>query len=319
MENYKLFIDGKFVDAQNGSTFESIDPGTGLPIATVAKAGVADAEAAIAAARRAFDSGVWSGLTPAARMAKIQDFADQIAQQGLRLAAIESMDSGQVINLAKYWPLLCFSVLRNLSLASTTKFPWQEEIPVSGNVFAPGRDYIRREPIGVCVGIVPWHFPLYMGMFKIAPALIMGNTLVLKPASVTPLTAVIIAEAAKAAGIPDGVINVIPGPGGELGRILCTHKDVDKISLTGSTEVGREVMKMAADTIKKVTLELGGKSANIILDDADIDLAVEGACFGTFFHQGQVCESGTRVLVHAKIYGEFVEKTNMRAEAQRNC
>ena len=317
MENYKLFIDGKFVDAQNGSTFESIDPGTGLPIATVAKAGVADAEAAIAAARRAFDSGVWSGLTPAARMAKIQDFADQIAQQGLRLAAIESMDSGQVINLAKYWPLLCFSVLRNLSLASTTKFPWQEEIPVSGNVFAPGRDYIRREPIGVCVGIVPWNFPPYMGMFKIAPALIMGNTLVLKPASVTPLTAVIIAEAAKAAGIPDGVINVIPGPGGELGRILCTHKDVDKISLTGSTEVGREVMKMAADTIKKVTLELGGKSANIILDDADIDLAVEGACFGTFFHQGQVCESGTRVLVHAKIYDEFVEKMKMRAEALR--
>jgi acyl-CoA reductase-like NAD-dependent aldehyde dehydrogenase len=161
MENYKLFIDGKFVDAQSGNTFESIDPGTGLPIATVAKAGVADAEAAIAAARRALDSGVWSGLTPAARMAKLQDFADQIAQQGLRLAAMESMDSGQVINLTKYWPLLCFSVLRNLSLASTTKFPWQEEIPVSGNVFAPGRDYIRREPIGVCVASFPGIPPLY--------------------------------------------------------------------------------------------------------------------------------------------------------------
>jgi acyl-CoA reductase-like NAD-dependent aldehyde dehydrogenase/alcohol dehydrogenase class IV len=317
MENYKLFINGQFIDAASGRTFESIDPGTGLPIATVARAGAADAEAAIAAARKAFDSGIWSGLPPAARMAKVQDFADEIAKQGLRLAATESMDSGQVIGLAKYWPLLSISLLRNLSLAAASQFPWQEEIPVSGNVFAPGRDYIRREPIGVCVGIVPWNFPLNLAMWKIAPALIMGNTLVLKPASATPLTAVILAEAAKAAGIPDGVFNVIPGPGGELGRVLCTHKDVDKISLTGSTEVGRQIMKLAADTIKKVTLELGGKSANIILDDADIDLAVEGACFGTFFHQGQVCESGTRVLVPAKLYDQFVEKMGKRAQALR--
>ena len=317
MEQYKLFIDGKFVDAASGKTFESIDPGSGMPIATVARAGTTDAEAAIAAARKAFDSGVWSGLTPAARMAKVQDFADQIAQQGLRLAATESMDSGQIISLTKYWPLLSISFLRNLSLAATSKFPWEEEIPVSGNVFAPGRDYIRREPIGVCVGIVPWNFPMYIAIWKIAPALIMGNTMVLKPATMTPLSAVIMAEAAKAAGIPDGVFNVITGPGGELGKVLCTHRDVDKISLTGSTEVGREIMKMAADTVKKVTLELGGKSANIILDDADIDLAVEGACYGTFFHQGQVCSSGTRVLVPSKMYDEFVGKMKKRAEALR--
>ncbi|HQL00713.1 MAG TPA: aldehyde dehydrogenase family protein [Smithellaceae bacterium] len=313
MESYKLFIDGRFVDAEGGKTFETCDPGTGLPIATVARAGAADAEAAVAAARRAFDSGIWSGLAPAARMAKIQDFADQVAQQGLRLAATESMDSGQIISLTKYWPLLSISFLRNLSLAATKQFPWQEEIPVSGNVFAPGRDYIRREPIGVCVGIVPWNFPLYIAIWKLAPALIMGNTVVLKPATMTPLTALILGEAAKAAGLPDGVLNVITGPGGELGRVLCTHKDVDKISLTGSTEVGRDIMKLAADSVKKVTLELGGKSANIILDDADIDLAVEGACFGTFFHQGQVCSSGTRLLVHSKIYDQFIEKMKKHA------
>ena len=218
MEQYKLFINGEFVDAADGKTFETIDPGTEAPIATVAQAGKADAEAAIAAARKAFDSGDWSGLSPAARMAKIQDFADQIAQQGLRLAATECMDSGQIISLARFVPLLGITLLRNLSLAAATKFPWEEEIPVSGNAFAPGREYIRREPIGVCVGIIPWNFPMTMAFWKIAPALIMGNTIVLKPASVTPLSALILAEAAKAAGIPDGVINVISRTGRRAGQ-----------------------------------------------------------------------------------------------------
>jgi acyl-CoA reductase-like NAD-dependent aldehyde dehydrogenase/alcohol dehydrogenase class IV len=317
MDSYKLFIDGKFVNAKDGKTFTTIDPGSGVTIASVAKAGPSDAEAAIVAARRAFDSGTWSGLAPKDRMAIIQDFADQISLQGIRLAATESIDSGQVINLARCWPFLSSQFLRNLSMAATHQFPWDEEIKASGNIIAPAREYIRREPLGVCVGIVPWNFPMYIAMWKIAPALIMGNTMVLKPASVTPLSALIIAEAAKAAGIPDGVLNVITGSGGELGKVLCTHPDVDKISLTGSTEVGREIMKMAADSIKKVTLELGGKSANVILDDADMDLAVEGACFGTFFHQGQVCASGTRVLVHSKIYDEFLERMKKKVESLR--
>lgn len=317
MESYKLFINGEFVDARSGEEFESIDPGTGLPFATVSQAGTADAEAAIAAARKAFDSGVWSGLTPAARMAKMQDFADQVAQQGLRLAATESIDAGQIISLAKFAPLLGIGLIRNMSLFAAKRFPWEEEIPVSGNVFAPAREYIRREPIGVCVGIIPWNFPLNMAFWKIAPALIMGNTVVLKPASMTPLSALILAESAKAAGIPAGVVNVITGPGGELGNVLCTHPDVDKVAFTGSTEVGREIMRLSSGTVKKVTLELGGKSANIILDDADMDLAVEGAVFGTFFHQGQICESGTRILVHSKIYDEFLEKMKIRAESLR--
>lgn len=317
MEQYKLFINGKFVDSASGKTFESIDPGTEAPIAEVAQAGKADAEAAIEAARKAFDSGVWSGLSPAARMAKIQDFADRVSQQAVRLTATECMDSGQILKLAGFAPLLGIGLLRNLSLTAATKFPWHEEIPVSGNAFAPGREFIRREPIGVCVGIIPWNFPMTMAFWKLGPALIMGNTIVLKPASVTPLSALILAEAARDAGIPDGVVNVIAGPGGELGQVLCTHPDVNKIAFTGSTEVGREIMRMASSTVKKVTLELGGKSANIILDDADMDLAVEGACFGTFFHQGQICESGTRVLVPAKIYDRFLEKMKKRAEAFR--
>ena len=317
MEHYRLFIDGEFVDAGGGATFESIDPGTELPIATVARAGKAEAEAAIAAARRAFDRGDWSGLTPAARAEKIYDFADQITQQTLRLAVTESMDSGQVIGLAKYWGMLGSQLLRNLAYYAATKFPWEEEIPYSGNVFAPGRDFIRREPVGVCVGIIPWNFPLSMAFWKIAQAISMGNTIVLKPASSTPLGALIVAEAAQAAGIPKGVINILAGPGAEIGKTLCTHPDVDKIAFTGSTEVGREIMRMASDTVKKVTLELGGKSANIILDDADMDLAVEGAVFGTFFHQGQVCESGTRVLVSSRIYDEFVDKMKSRTERLR--
>jgi len=317
MEQYKLFIDGEFVDAKDGKTFESIDPGTGLPFATVAKAGKADAEAAIAAARRAFDKGDWSGLDVSARIAKLQDFADQISRQGVRMVMTECMDAGQIVGYAKIIVMWSSLLLRNLATYAATKFPWEEEVLASGNAFTPGREFVRREPVGVCVGIVPWNFPTTLAMWKIAPALIIGNTIVVKPASNTPLTAVILAEAAQAAGIPKGVFNVIPGPGGELGKTLCTHPDVDKIAFTGSTEVGREIMRMASDTVKRVTLELGGKSANIILDDADMDLAVEGAVFGTFLHQGQICESGTRVLVPSKIYDEFLDKMKERAEALR--
>ena len=313
MDTYKLFIDGEFVEAQSGETFESVDPGTGAVVARVARAGTADTEAAIASARRAFDHGEWSGLTPQARARKCYDFADQIAAQGLRLAVMESMDSGQIIGLSKFWGMLASGTLRNLGYYAATKFPWEEEIPFSGNVFAPAREYIRREPVGVCVGIIPWNFPISMATWKIAHAIVMGNTIVLKPASLTPLTALIMAEAAQSAGIPPGVINVLPGPGSELGNTLCTHPDVDKIAFTGSTVVGSDIMRMASGTVKKVTLELGGKSANIILDDADLELAVEGAVFGTFFHQGQVCESGTRVLVAGKIYDEFVDRMRKRA------
>ena len=202
MEHYQLFINGAFVDARDRQKFEAIDPGTEQPIATIAQAGAADAEAAIAAARAAFDRGDWSGLPPMARMAKLHDLADQVSRQALRLAATECIDSGQVLSLTKFLPLLGVGFLRNISLYAATKFPWEEEIPVSGNVFAPGRDYIRREPIGVCVGIIPWNYPMMMAFWKIAPALATGNTVVLKPASNTALSALIIAEACRQRGFP---------------------------------------------------------------------------------------------------------------------
>ncbi|HET6965449.1 MAG TPA: aldehyde dehydrogenase family protein [Acidimicrobiales bacterium] len=317
MDTYDLFIDGRFVPAESGETFETVDPGTGAVIATVARAGLADIEKAIGAARRAFDHGEWGRLAPDARARRCYEFADRVAADGVRLALMESMDSGQVIGLSKYWGMLASGTLRNLGYHAAKRFPWVEEIPFSGNVFAPAREYIRREPVGVCVGIIPWNFPISMAIWKIAHAIVMGNTIVLKPASATPLTALILAQAAEAAGIPAGVINVVPGPGAELGRTLCTHPDVDKIAFTGSTAVGAGIMRMASGTVKKVTLELGGKSANIILDDADLDLAVEGAVFGTFFHQGQVCESGTRVLVQDGVYDQFVERMQKRAEQLR--
>ena len=316
MDHYRLFIEGEFVEAEGGKTFPSIDPGTGAPIATVAQAGKADAEAAIAAARRAFDKGEWSRMTPAARAEKLYDFADQIAQLGPRLGLVESMDSGQVIRLARFWGMAGSSLFRNLAHYAATKFPWQEEIPYAGNL-SPGRDYLLREPVGVCVGIIPWNFPASMAFWKIAQAITMGNTVVLKPASATPLSALIIAEAARVAGIPKGVINVVTGPGGELGRTLCSHPDVDKVAFTGSTEVGREIMRMASEGVKKVTLELGGKSANIVCADADLDIAVDGTLFGTFFHQGQMCESGTRLLVHDDIYEPFMERLVATAKELR--
>jgi aldehyde dehydrogenase (NAD+) len=317
MDHYKLFIDGEFIEAANGDVFESIDPGMGAPFATVAKAGPKDAEAAIAAAKRAFDSGIWRKLSPAARADMIYDFVDQIGQQAIRLTVTEAMDAGHTLRISKFWGAVGGGLLRNLAYYASRDFPWQEEIPISGNSFAPGREFIRREPIGVCVGILPSNFPASSAFRKIAHAIIMGNSIILKPAASTPITALIIAEAAKAAGIPKGVINVLPGPDDELINVLCNHPAVDKISVAGCTEVGRRIMQMAAATIKKVDMELGGKSANIILDDADMDLAVNGACFGTFFHQGQAFESGSRVLVPAKIYDEFVEKMKKRTQEMR--
>ena len=308
MDHYKLFINGEFVEASDGKVFETIDPGTGLPFASVAQAGAADAEAAILAARMAFEKSGWKDLEPAERSRRVMEFADRLGQEGVRLAMTESMDSGAVISRTGAEILLIVSTLRNLAYYAANEFPWHREIPFSGNPFFPGRNYVRREPIGVCVGIVPWNFPLNMAIWKIAHAIIMGNSVVLKPASNTPLSALITAEVARRSPIPAGVLNVIAGPGNELGNTLCTHPEVDHIGFTGSTEVGSRIQKLGADSVKKISLELGGKSANIITNDADLSLAVDGGLFGSFFHSGQVCESGTRILVQSSVYDEFMER-----------
>lgn len=305
MSDYKLLIDGELRDASDGGTFATYNPGTGEKIGDVAKGTRDDAVAAIEAARRAFDEGPW-GSTPAKeRAAKLNAIADLIDANSAELAEIEARDGGGTIRKA---------MLADVSGGSGA-FRWfarmAEERPerddLSGGPFPMSENYVLYEPYGVCTGIIPWNFPFIMASWKIAPALAAGNTSVLKPASFTPLSALRLAELITEADIlPPGVINVLAGPGGTVGEELAANPMVDKTAFTGSTEVGRRIMQLASGTVKPVTLELGGKSANIVLDDADLDQAAAAVLFGTFFHNGQVCESGTRALVHKSIYDEFL-------------
>jgi aldehyde dehydrogenase (NAD+) len=316
MERYQLFIDGKFVDAESGETRPTINPATEAPVATVSIGGKADARRAVAAARRAFDSGVWSGMDVKERARILLKMADRMRERQDELASLESQDSGATIRQTSLleipFGIEHFKSLVELGLRMPTyePLPWVDTPAISWN-------FVNREPIGVCVGIVPWNLPFMIATWKVAPALVTGNTMVLKPASDTPLLALEIARTAAECGLPPGVLNVVTGPGSEVGEELCTNPMVDKVALTGSTETGKRVMKLAADTIKKVSLELGGKSPTIICDDADLDVAVDGALFGTFFRSGQACESGTRCFVPASLHDEFMERVKERVKHVR--
>ncbi|MHB8512770.1 MAG: aldehyde dehydrogenase family protein [Actinomycetota bacterium] len=312
MADYKLFINGEFVPAEDGKEFESIDPSTGAPHATVAQAGKADAEKAIAAARTAFDDGRWSGLTPAKRAAFLEKIASGIKERSKELSALETTDSGGTIRKTKGeagGAMFTFRSVAEIALQT----PLQETLPVTVSP-GPSLNYLKREPLGVCVGIIPWNFPLLMAAWKIAPAIAAGNTVVIKPSENSPCTALVLAEIIKEAGVPDGVVNVLPGFGPSAGEPLCQSMDVDKVAFTGSTATGRRILQLASSNIKKVTLELGGKSANIILDDADLELAVDGALYGFLFNSGQVCSSGTRLLVHQSLHDEVVARMVERAQ-----
>jgi aldehyde dehydrogenase (NAD+) len=317
MEHFRLLIGGELVDAGDGARSESIDPGSGEPVATAARAGVREAEQAIDAAARAFETGVWREFEPAERARTMMDLADRIAEQANEIGLLEARDSGGVLRRTIGDVHLGARLIRNLARTAQDDFPWSVEVSGGGGPLFPSRHIVRREPIGVCVGIVPWNFPLTMALWKISMAALMGNSVVLKPASDTPLSALALARVVAASKIPPGVINVIAGAGSALGQVLCTHPKVDKIAFTGSTEVGRQIMAMAARTVKKVTLELGGKSANIVLADADIDSAVDGAILGSFLHSGQVCESGTRLLLPDSLYDSFMERLRGRVEQIR--
>lgn len=311
MKKYQMFIDGKFVDAISGRTSPSYNPATGEPIADVPVGAGEDAEKAIKAARKAFDSGVWSNISPKERARRLMKVVEMLRERESELAELESLDSGATFRKTSLqdipYSIEHFKTLVELGerIPVYEPLPWIDFPAVSWN-------FVHREPIGVCVGIIPWNFPLLMAVWKTAPALIMGNSLVLKPASVTPLTALELAGIIAECDIPPGVFNVVTGPGPELGKELCSHPMVDKVALTGSTQTGRQVMRLASDTVKKVTLELGGKSPTIIIEDADLDVAVDGALFGTFFHAGQVCESGTRCFVPRSIYDEFMARIRER-------
>ncbi len=305
MREYSLYIDGKVVSSTSGRTFESIDPYSGDIIARVARAGAEDARKAIEAARRAFDQGPWTKMTPDERSALIKAVSDGINARKGDLETLEVMDSGSTIRKAKediFLSARAMNYFSKLATAGTTE-------PVEG-LSKPGfsRNLLVREPVGVVGAIIPWNFPLKMAVWKLGPALAAGNTVVLKPSEVTPVTAMELASIIHAAGFPPGVVNIIPGFGDEAGEELARNPMVDKISFTGSTAIGRHVMEVAASSLKKCTLECGGKSANIVLEDADIDLAVDGTMYAIFYHQGQCCEAGTRLFLPDSLHDEFLER-----------
>ena len=306
MHEYQLYIDGEFCDAADGRTLESINPATEEPWARAARAGRADTERAILAARKAFDEGPWPRMTPADRKRILHQIADGLEARAQEIAPIETQDSGGTIRKTSGDMMLGVAQLRYFG-DMAEQVPLAEEIQVP-QFPAQSKNWLLREPVGVCGQIIPWNFPLMMAVWKIGPALCTGNTLVLKPASDTPCSALELAKIIDQTDLPKGVFNVVHGSGAECGELLCTSPLVDKVALTGSTEVGRRVQQLAAGTIKKVTLELGGKSANIILDDADLEMAVDGSLFGCFFHQGQACESGTRLLVPERLHNEIVAR-----------
>jgi acyl-CoA reductase-like NAD-dependent aldehyde dehydrogenase len=270
LQSYQLLIDGQMVNAASGETFETVSPATNQPIARVAKAGLEDVDRAVAAARRAFDDGRWSRMAPVERSRRMRKAADLIRERVNELSRLETLNSGKIIVEARADVLNTAACLDYY--ASLTGQAWGETIPMN----APLLDYTVREPIGVCAQIIPWNFPLMMASWKIAPALAAGCTVVLKPAEQTPLTSLRLGELALEAGIPAGVVNVVPGDG-STGAALVEHPRIDKISFTGSTAVGREIGATAGRMLKRVTLELGGKSANVILPDANLKAALGGA------------------------------------------
>ena len=307
----QLVIDGELTDAASGETFESIDPSTGEPFAQVAKAGAEDVKRATAAARKAFDEGPWPRMRGRDRAKALLAVADGIKKHAPDLAELESRDSGGTIRKAQNadigMAISTFRFYAELASREDDEEPLVPRSPMSYN-------YLRREPIGVCAAIAPWNAPLQMASWKIAPAIAAGNTVILKPASFTPLTSIEVGKICVEAGIPEGVVNVLPGPGAAAGEELVASPLVDKVAFTGSTEIGMRIMQIASGTVKKVTLELGGKSPSIVLDDVDLDYAVDGALWGIFFHQGQICSAGTRLFLQRGIYDDFFAALVKRAE-----
>jgi acyl-CoA reductase-like NAD-dependent aldehyde dehydrogenase len=311
-KQHGLLIGSERVAAADGRTFATLDPATGREIATVPQAGAEDVAKAVAAARAAFDGGPWSKLAPSERGGLMNALADAIEQRQEEIAQIESLDNGKPVKLAQYVDV-------RGTVAHLRYFAgWATKI--EGNVLPVSAPdmlcYTRREPVGVCGQIVPWNFPLLMATWKVAPALAAGCTIVLKPAEQTPLSALRFGELALEVGFPEGVLNVICGDG-ETGAALVDHPGVDKISFTGSTVVGREIGAKAGRALKRVTLELGGKSPNVILPDADIDAAVKGSYQAIYFNSGQACNAGSRLFVPKERFDEVVGALAERAKATR--
>ncbi|MEV6987290.1 aldehyde dehydrogenase family protein [Sphaerisporangium sp. NPDC051017] len=302
----RLFIGGQWTDAVGGEEFDTLDPATGEVLTTVARGRAADVDRAVAAARGAFE-GEWSRWTPAQRQRLLFRVGEKLYERAEEFAQLESLDNGKPVGVAQAVDVTWTAELFLYYAGWATKI---EGSTVTPSVpWAPGANfhaYTLREPVGVVGAIVPWNFPLVMAGFKVPVALATGNTVVFKPAEQTPLTALLLAEVLAEAGLPDGVFNVVTGYG-DAGAAIAAHDDVDKVAFTGSTEVGKLIVDAAKGNLKKVTLELGGKSPQVVYADADLEAAIPGTASGFLFNQGQTCTAGTRILVEDRIFDEFTQ------------
>ncbi len=299
----QCFIDGQWLPAASGKTFDTIDPATEETIASVAEGDAEDVDAAVKAARHALEHGPWATMDARERGRLMYKLADLIEDELDELAALESLDNGKPIKDAKAADLpLVIDCLRYYA-GYADKIHGQT-IPIRGNYFC----YTRKEPVGVVGQIIPWNFPMLMTAWKWGPALAAGCTIVMKPAEQTPLTCLRMARLAQKAGFPDGVINVVPGYGPTAGAAIVKHRGIDKVAFTGEHLTAQTIMREAAESLKRLTFELGGKSPNVVFADADLDAAIDGAHFGLYFNQGQCCCAGSRVFVQESIHDEFVER-----------
>jgi len=304
----QLFINGEWRDASGGKTIEVVNPATEEVIAEVASAERSDVDAAVAAARAAFD-GPWGKLSARERGRLVWKIGEKLLEQADEIARLETLHNGKPIFESRHIEVPAAAECFQYFAGWADKIHG-ETVPVKGNYLT----YTLREPIGVVAAIVPWNFPLLLTAWKVAPALACGNTVIIKPASQTPLTALALAEIAAAVGVPPGVVNVITGPGSSVGQMIVEHSGIDKIAFTGDTSTGKGIMKGSADTLKRITLELGGKSPNIVFPDADLDAAIRGATTGIFYGKGEVCAAGSRLLVDKSIRSEFIDKVAARAK-----
>src|SRR5437773_1768043 len=304
----QLFINGGWRDASSGRTIEVVNPATEEVIAEVASADRADLDAAVAAARAALD-GPWGKTSARDRGRIVWKIGEKLIERADEIARLETLHNGKPIFESRQIEVPAAAECFQYYAGWADKIHG-ETVPVKGNFLT----YTLREPVGVVAAIVPWNFPLLLTAWKVAPALACGNTVIIKPASQTPLTALALAEVAQEAGLPPGVLNVITGPGSTVGQMIVEHPGIDKIAFTGDTSTGKQIMKGSADTLKRITLELGGKSPNIVFPDADLDAALRGATTGIFYGKGEVCAAGSRLLVDKSIKSEFIEKLAARAK-----
>lgn len=311
MQKLKMFINGEWVDAQSRKTRSIVNPANGKIIAEAAEGDACDAGIAIDVARHAFDSGIWSDLSAAERASYLFKIADKLEERADEISKLETEDNGKPHRETEFDvgdAVACFRYYAGLA----TKPDGQ-----TYHVADPMQAMVVREPVGVCGLIVPWNYPLLMGVWKIAPALAAGNTIVFKPSEVTPVTSIKLFEIIQEVGIPAGVANLVMGPGTTVGNEIAESHKVDKVSFTGGTATGRSIMKAATGNIKKISLELGGKSPNIVFADADFDTAVDYALFGIFSNAGQVCSAGSRLLLEESIHDKFIDRLVERAKKIR--